>query len=110
MLGRVASIAAALSGAASGVAAQTAGFYSELPVTAGYSAQAAETPAPSQNSSALGDSASVGYKFGGGFRTEVENFRSGASPDPVTGSERSSNSVMLTGIYDIPTGKTLKPY
>jgi opacity protein-like surface antigen len=109
---RVAFFAAAvLSLAATAASAQTAGFYSVVPSTAGLSSDtSAQSPAPSQNSSALGQSASVGYDFGGGFRTEVENFRSGAGADPVTGSERSSNSVMLTGIYDIPTGRALKPY
>jgi opacity protein-like surface antigen len=108
---RVACAAAVLSLAATGVSAQTAGFYSVVPSTAGYSSdQSAQSPAPAQNGSALGQSASVGYDFGGGFRTEVENFQTNAGPDPVTGSERNSSSVMLTGIYDIPTGKALKPY
>jgi opacity protein-like surface antigen len=110
---RVAGFAAAvLSLSATAVSAQTAGFYAAVPSTAALSSSEAslQSQAPSQTSSALGQSASVGYDFGGGFRTEVENFRSGAGPDPVTGSERSSNSVMLTGIYDIPTGRALKPY
>ena len=111
MAGRVALIAAALSIAATGASAQGTGFYADVPAAPGYSAQAAQQlPAPSQNSYALGQSAAVGYNLGSGFRTEVENFRSGASPDPVTGSERTSNSVMLNGYYDIPTGKALKPY
>jgi opacity protein-like surface antigen len=110
---RVAAVAAALSMTAFGASAQTqtAGFYATPPSSLGSAnLPPLQPPVPLESSSGLGDTAAIGYDFGGGFRTEVESFRSGASPDPVTGSERTNSSVMLSGIYDIPTGSAWKPY
>ena len=57
----------------------------------------------------LGRSTSAGYDFGS-FRTEVEARRSGGMAEPLTGSARESQSVMLNGFYDIPAGPGLKTY
>ena len=57
----------------------------------------------------LGRSTSAGYDFGS-FRTEVEARRSGGMAEPLTGSARQSESVMVNGFYDVPAGPGLNTY
>jgi opacity protein-like surface antigen len=57
----------------------------------------------------LGRSTASGYDFGN-IRTEVEARRVGGEAEPLTGSARESQSVMLNGFYDIPAGPGLKTY
>ena len=93
----VACIAAAVSLVASGALAQTPYHVSD--------SNAAWLNEPAQ----LGKSAASGYDFGN-FRTEVEQRRTGGAAEPLTGSAHESQSVMLNGFYDIPTGSGLKTY
>ena len=107
MGGRIACCVAAFCVVAAGSAgAQNVGYYANgAPLASGNAPHATDLPGsvgPQMNSQA------TGYDFGD-VRAEVETRSIGAG-EPVTGAQVQTNSVMLSGIYDLPTGQALKPY